>query len=398
MYGALDNFVKGVIVYIAAVLRAVVIGFFGIVRFRSFRSAVKLRMLAVSDPDFTVSGRIMLLLACMTIALVQRSDSVTNTRSNFIKMVSDSGELTKMFIASLVTSLTLDILITLLIFGAFNRLLGRRHFRRRKAVQRAEILRYLIASYIMFFGVSFLAIYLPPWDDSFVGVMFYFLVPLAVFVAPAILISFGVAMGGAYIRLIQSRLPSGKWKRRFVRTVAGVLVPTLVVCVLGVATGVQAEVVKAIFPTEQPFPVTQINARCAITAKGEVFLSATFKNPTSDWYYLDPSGALITFNHSRNSLSFEKGVDVRPYSIAGQEAGLATIAPKTSESFEFLLSADDQKRVAAFAGAPMADRRNLDKDEDGKQLYCHLSPVWAEEQVFLNKAPSDGAALSPYTR
>jgi hypothetical protein len=373
MYAAVDNFVRGVIVYLAAILRAAGVGVVGILTFRSFRSALRLRTLAVSDPDFTVSGRAMLVLACLTVALVQREATFIEPEKSALEFVREASKITNMLVACLTTSLALDLLVLLLIFGPQNRRMRpkRRLFSRRQAVQRAEILRYMIASAILLLALLSLAGAV--WMTAETATSIRISLPGIAIAFVIVGVSGSIALASCYPSLAQLDLPKTPWKRVLVRVLSGPSICAVIAMVFALAVQIQGHVVSAIFPAARQFPVSDAVVDCIVMPDGAVTIAALAINTGEDRLYLSPKDAVVILSRKSKFVAGPSDdIKAWPLAFEGDTPGLAILGPKESLVLHFRLSATDIQRVRDFTAKGPA--------------YCGLAAHWTKNPLGQTRA------------
>ncbi len=167
MEGSIDGIVKGLVSYVHSLIIAVVVGLGGMLARKPLRAAIKLHTLSIARPDFNLSGRSMLLFSSTLFPIC--TDMTDDGHWQFWSVIvkGDEHVFKQILFAAAGTCIGLELCVGFITRTPWAGRFRRQVFRARDAVQRAEILRYLISFFMILASVLVFAAFSLPWTGMY---------------------------------------------------------------------------------------------------------------------------------------------------------------------------------------------------------------------------------------
>ncbi|MBV8594326.1 MAG: hypothetical protein JOZ27_08515, partial [Caulobacteraceae bacterium] len=349
----------------------------GVFMLRGFRHAVKMRILYQTHPDFGVGGRPFLMFACILITLVIRLGGNGAFGQVTTSFVSSNG-FAQMLTVSAISCLALELCVIFITQTPRLRVLRLSQYGFPRDSQRAETLRYYLASNVVAAAAVFLAFEIA--DHIFnlsATVDALVLIPCL-----AIVVLLWITLFRVYPVLVRLD-PALRRGGRFRRLYAGLLRwSSPVILFLAIAGGIaaQAEVMAMLFPGDSDSPVRIAAMQCRVGEDGHAHVRLDLFNSNDDWLVDASAPVPVMF---RGGASDDE-VQAEAFPVVGDTLAYDLVAPPKVSTVNFAFTDEDNRRIAALAA--------------GGALSCKvkLGDIdWTKAQAAKDSATSSVLVESP---
>jgi hypothetical protein len=259
-----------------------------------------------------------------------------------LSMMGNSGTLSSTLLASAALCLAADIFAEI-VARNLRQTLPSNKFKSRRADQRAEILRYLIGSYLVFAGSIYIifvqsAVRLTSAQPfSYTVFVVCLLLALGASLSVTLFISFP-ALTQTQTRYTPN-IPKSKLATYFA---VRIIVSVLTIVIFNWALILQGDLINAVFPQPSLSPVERIATRCYFGNDGLLHLTVMYYNHGSDWMIYGDNNISIYFWVSANGTD---GDFLSSRELTATRPGMAAMGPNSPIALDWSFSSQDSENA-----------------------------------------------------